>query len=143
MRLFAALAAAVALAACARPKPGQPPAVRLGQDACARCGMIISEARFGGGWVESDGRSVAFDDDGELLSALADHPEKKSAAFVRNTRNGDWLRVPDAVFERVDGLPTPMGSGYAAFKNPAEAAAFRDALRKPSALRAARAARRE
>jgi copper chaperone NosL len=127
-RTLAGLALAAVLAACGRSKPGQPPVVRLGRDACARCGMVVSEARFGGGWVEDDGRSVVFDDDSELLAALAERPRAKDAAYVRDAGDGRWLRFSAAVLIRIDGLPTPMGSGYAAFADAAEADSFRRGL---------------
>ncbi len=129
MRRLAALLSAAMLAACARPSAGGPPQVRLGEDACARCGMLISDARSGGGWIDEQGRSVVYDDDGELLEALARQPERRGSAFVRDSLDGRWLRVQDALLKKLDGLPTPMGSGYAAFADEAEAASFARAWR--------------
>lgn len=121
MRRHAAVLALLAgLSSCARQKPGDVPLMRLGVDACARCGMIVSDERFAAGYVDEDGRSVVYDDIGEFLEAVAARPALKARSFVRHAVDGRWLPAGAAVYIRIEGLPTPMGSGYAAFADEAE-----------------------
>jgi copper chaperone NosL len=125
MRPRAALAAAVlALAACRGDAPGGPPRYVSGRDACARCGMAVSEARFAGGWVDETGASVVFDDPGELLAALRESPERVRDAWTGDYETGAWVRAGEAFFVRAPGLATPMGTGTAAFADRARAEAF-------------------
>src|SRR5581483_4681889 len=60
----------LAFAGCSRQHPGDAPHLRAGSDACARCGMVVSDERFAAGYVSDRGESVIFDDLGELLAAL-------------------------------------------------------------------------
>lgn len=120
----AALLLAAALAACSRPKPGDVPTIRFGADECARCGMAVSEERFAAGYVDGGGRSVAYDDVGELLQAMTADPSLELSSFVHDAGDGRWLRAAGAFFLRVPGLATPMGTGWAAFSSEARARAF-------------------
>lgn len=124
MRGALPLAALLLLAACRKPAPGDIPNVVIGRDACARCGMIVSEARFTSGYVDAAGASVAFDDVGELLAAATADETLSRAAFVTDAVDGGWTRAETAYFVRVPGLATPMGTGMAAFKDRAHAEAF-------------------
>lgn len=120
----------VLLAGCAAQKPGEPPAVAFGKDACARCGMIVSEDRFAAGYVADDGRAVAYDDLGELLAALEERPGLRERAWARDLEGGGWLRLSEARVETVPGLATPMGTGTVAFRGEREAKAFLEARAK-------------
>ena len=124
MRLGSTILLAAALLGCGRPRPGDAPTVRLGSDPCARCGMIVSEERFAAGYVGDDGGSVVYDDLGEMLAALDERPELRGRAWVRDMKDGGWLRLKDAHAVRVPGLATPMGSGWIAFARQADAEAF-------------------
>jgi copper chaperone NosL len=118
-----AVAAALALSACAR-SSGGPPEIHYGRDACARCGMIVSEERFASAYVGADGETVAFDDLGEFLALASRDPALAAKSYVHDARDGRWLRAAEAVFVKVPGLATPMGSGYAAFSSEAGARDF-------------------
>lgn len=112
------------LAACA-PKPaGGPPRARFGQDACARCGMIVSEPRFAAGLVDGDGESVLFDDVGEAILALRPEPSLADKLYVNDMEGTGWVPAREALFLKAPGLATPMGTGVAAFRVPERAAAF-------------------
>lgn len=124
MKLWFPLAALVLAAACRQASPGDIPKIVFGKDECARCGMIVSEARFASGYVDADGKSVIFDDVGELLKAAAADASLGKAAFVADAENGVWTRAEDAFYANVPGLATPMGTGVAAFGNRASAEAF-------------------
>lgn len=124
MKCALALAALLLLSSCRRPTPGDPPNIAFGRTACSRCGMIVSESRFASGYVDASGRSVVFDDVGELLAAAAEDPSFSKAAFVPDAEDGAWMRAETAFYVRAPGLATPMGSGTAAFKDRPRAEAF-------------------
>jgi copper chaperone NosL len=128
--LALALVVTLSMSACSPQKPGDVPEMKVGRDACARCGMIVSDDRFASGYVDDDGRAVIYDDIGEFLEAVASKPELKARAFVRDAVDARWLPASSAVFKRIEGLPTPMGSGYAAFADEQEAAAFSTSARQ-------------
>lgn len=132
MKSSLALIAILFFGACARSVPTGPPEVAFGKQECARCGMIISEERHAAGFVDEDGRSVAFDDLGELLALIEERPELRAKAWARDLEGAGWLKLPQAHLERVPGLGTPMGTGWAAFVSRERAAAFL-ALRRPPA----------
>lgn len=115
-----ALTAALIFSACAR-SGSDLPAIHYGRDACARCGMIIGEERFASGYIGTDGETVAFDDLGEFLAAVSKDPALVAKSYVHDAQDGRWLRASQAVFVKLSGLATPMGSGYAAFSSEAEA----------------------
>lgn len=122
--MAALLALAAAVAGCARARAGDIPTVHLGADACARCGMTVSEERFAAGYVDAKGESVVFDDAGEFLAEAAEHPELMAVGWVHDTGTGRWLKASGALFRKIDGFPTPMGTGAAAFASKAGAEAF-------------------
>ena len=111
-------------ASCRESAPGDIPTIIFGRDVCARCGMLVSEARFASGYVEAGGKSVLFDDLGELLAAAARDPALSKAAFVPDVEDAKLVRAESAFFVRAPSLATPMGTGVAAFKDRARAEAF-------------------
>ena len=124
MRRAFRLAALLMLASCRTAAPGDVPRISFGRDACARCGMLISEARFASGYVDGSGRTVAFDDVGELLAAAAVDTSISKAAFVPDVEEAELVRAESAFFVRIPSMATPMGTGMAAFKDRARAEAF-------------------
>jgi copper chaperone NosL len=122
------------LAGCA---PGQaviePPAIRYGEDRCAECGMIISDARFASGllYEVSAGRyqSLVFDDIGNMLVYAEKHPEQKIVAwYVHDYASEEWLDATEAYFVSSREIHTPMGHGIAAHASRRAAQAMADEL---------------
>ncbi|MDD5302727.1 MAG: nitrous oxide reductase accessory protein NosL [Elusimicrobia bacterium] len=124
-----ALAAALVLSACAR-SSNDLPEIHYGRDACARCGMIVSEERFASGYIGAGGETVAYDDLGEFLDAVSKEPALAAKSYVHDAQDGRWLRAAQAVFVKLEGFATPMGSGYAAFASEKEAGDFATRLGK-------------
>lgn len=118
------LAALIMLASCRAAAPGDVPKIAFGRDACARCGMLVSEARFASGYVNASGKSVTFDDVGELVAAAAEDSAIAKAAFVPDVEESELVRAESAYFVRIPSMATPMGTGMAAFKDRARAEAF-------------------
>ncbi len=108
-------------AGCSGPPLSGPPSLRLGRDECAECGMLINEDRSPGAFLLDESgrrRHVLFDDAGCLLDFQRKNTEAGVInAYVRDYETRDWLDASAAHFVLADPdrLPTPMGSGIAAF----------------------------
>jgi copper chaperone NosL len=73
--------------------------------------MSVSEARFAAQLVAPGELPRFFDDLGCLASFLKAGPVPAGAmAFVADHRTKAWVRADLAVYTRVPGLATPMGS---------------------------------
>jgi copper chaperone NosL len=114
------------LAACGQEsEEPRPPGIQYGQDMCAACGMIISEARFTAATLLTNGETRKFDDIGEMLEYHMDHPEEQVQAwFVHDNGSEGWIRGESAYFVRSETIKSPMGSGIVAFEKKADADAY-------------------
>lgn len=109
MRIALALALAV-LAGCASGPPA-PAALDTRTEACRWCRMAVSEARFAAQLVAPAEEPRFFDDLGCLRDFLrAGGVAAESAAYVADHRTREWVEAARAVYTRVPGLQTPMGS---------------------------------
>jgi copper chaperone NosL len=107
LRLAALVAA---LAACAS-RPPEPAPLDTRNEQCAVCRMPVSEARFASQVVAPGELPRFFDDLGCLASAVEGGKLPVGAvAFVADHRTRAWIRADRAVYTRVPGLATPMGS---------------------------------
>jgi copper chaperone NosL len=109
----ALMAAALGLlvSACDTGAPGPAP-LDTRNDACAECRMAVSNPRFAAQIVAPGEDPQYFDDLGCLAAYLRDHDRlpPKAIAYVADHRSGEWVPPASAVFTRVPGLETPMGS---------------------------------
>jgi hypothetical protein len=107
---------------CAGEESEGPPEVALGKATCAVCGMKVSDPLYAAVSRTPEGETFTFDDPGCLIRHLRE----------RRDWVGDriWLAAYDAEGRLVplDGItlvgaefPSPMGSGFAAFLDPATA----------------------
>jgi copper chaperone NosL len=119
-----ALALLLILSACAPANPGGPPEVAYGKTECSHCGMIVSEDRYAAGYVADDGSTYVVDDLGELFDALKKTPSMRARSWARDLKGGGWVKLDSARLVHIDGHPTPMGTGWVAFKNAEDAKAF-------------------
>ena len=93
----------------------QPPEILYGQDVCDECNMIISEEKFASAYWTADGEPRRFDDLGEMMAYLGDHPDETIAtAWVHDLNSAAWLAAGDAWYVMNSGLTTPMGTGIVA-----------------------------
>jgi copper chaperone NosL len=110
------------LAACAGGPPA-PAALDIGNEACAWCRMLVSDARFAAQRVAPGEEPRFFDD----IGCLRDHlralpPDPRAAAFVADHRTKAWIAAPAAAYARVPSLATPMGSHIVAHADAASRA---------------------
>jgi copper chaperone NosL len=114
-----------------------PPAIVYGEDVCAQCGMIISDARFASAmWVQGDRgpESLIFDDIGDLLAYEEANPGLQVLArYVHDYDTEEWIRADSAVYVSSRDIQSPMGHGLAAFYD-AESAALHVATADGKAL---------
>ncbi len=118
------LAMALLVTACTRgPAPPARPDTR--NDSCAWCRMAVSDLRFAAQLVAPSEEPRFFDDIGCLAAFLkgGGAPARGQIAYVTDHRTKEWIRAARAVFTKVPGLQTPMGSGLIAHAD----AASRDA----------------
>jgi len=92
-----------------------PPEILYGQDVCDQCNMIISEEKFAAAYWTAGGEARRFDDMGEMMAYLGDHPDEAVAtAWVHDVNSAEWLAAADAWYVMNSGLTTPMGTGIVA-----------------------------
>jgi copper chaperone NosL len=114
MRAFTAaiaIALAIATAACSRDLTAPAP-LDTRNDACAECRMTVSAARFASQIVAPGEEPRFFDDLGCLAAHMRDRPPLPSGSvvYVADHRTREWAVAASAVFTKVAGLDTPMGS---------------------------------
>ncbi len=117
---------AVLLGACAQPSSEpQPPNIAYGRDMCDACGMIISEARFAAATVLVDGKTLKFDDAGEMFTYHAKNPQLQVRAwFVHDYNTQNWIPGATAFYVVAKDIKSPMGTGVAAFADKSAAETF-------------------
>ena len=110
IRRAAVLPALALLAACASGTP-EPAALDTRHEACAFCRMAVSSAA-GASQLASPGELPRFFDDLGCLSAFlkAGRAPAGAIAYAADHRTKAWVRADRAVYTRVSGLETPMGS---------------------------------
>jgi copper chaperone NosL len=111
-RFLAAATTVLALCAVACGSgPPEPAALDTRNDSCASCRMAVSSAVFASQLVAPGELPRFFDDLGCLGDFLkAGKAPEGAVAFVADHRTKSWVRADRAVYTRVPGLETPMGS---------------------------------
>jgi copper chaperone NosL len=111
MRRAAFVGFSVALASCTSGPP-QPAALDTKHEACASCRMAISDARLAAQLVAPAEEPVFFDDVGCLVGYLKEKRSLRPAtvAYVADHRTKAWVEAGRAIYTKVAGLETPMGS---------------------------------
>ncbi len=116
-----------ALAACAS-RPPEPAPLDTRNEQCGVCRMPVSEARFAS-QVVAPGELPRFFDDLRCLASFVKGgtPPAGAVAFVADHRTRAWHRADRAVYTRIPGLATPMGSHLIAHADAASRDQDRDA----------------
>ena len=110
MKSLLALPLLLALVACAEAPP-EPAALDTRNEQCASCRMAVSSAAFASQLVAPGELPRFFDDLGCLAGFLRGGQVPPGAiAFVADHRTKEWVRADRAIYTRVPGLETPMGS---------------------------------
>lgn len=119
------IALAIAMVACDRNDALGPPAIRLGEDVCVECNMIISDRRWATATIVQGSRGPQarlFDDFNCQANYELGHGEESILArWSHDHASGQWIRTEAANFLITDTMRTPMGSRMAAFRDLSEA----------------------
>lgn len=129
--LAAALAAGVFLVVRqAQERPRGPQPIAWDRAACAHCRMLVSEPRFAAQLIDQDGRVLAFDDPGCLLSWVNGHlPGAAVEVWFHHLHEERWVSAEQVRF--ISTSPTPMGFGLGATGEPAAGSlSYEEALRR-------------
>jgi copper chaperone NosL len=103
---------------------GSDPARITASDSCAFCRMTVSDLRVAAQVVAPGEDPRVFDDIGCLVNGLKSAAMPDAAvAYVADHRTGEWVRASDAVYSRIPGRSTPMGSHLVAHASAASRAA--------------------
>ena len=104
------LTLALLAVACGSGEP-EPAPLDARNEQCASCRMAVSSAVFASQLVAPGELPRFFDDLGCLADFLkAGKALAGAVAFVADHRTKAWVRADRAVYTRVPGLETPMGS---------------------------------
>lgn len=120
-RLLLACGALAGIAGCGAGDSMRPATLDTRNDACAHCRMSVSSVRTAA-QIVAPGEEPRFFDDLSCLSSWlgAGHVLPSGARiFVADHRTSSWVLADLAVFTRVPGLETPMGSGIVAHESEA------------------------
>jgi copper chaperone NosL len=113
---------ALAAAACGAAADG-PPHIEVDRSACAHCGMLISEPLYAAAYQAPGAEPRLFDDIACLLRAVEGEPRAEGLTYwFHDVATGQWIAGQEAVFVRSSVLPTPMGGGFLAYRDPAAVA---------------------
>jgi copper chaperone NosL len=116
----------VHLAAACSSSPGWPPQpaeLHLGEDACAECRMLASDARHAAQLRTPDGEVRFFDDLGCLLAHRRGAAADPLGVFAMTGAENRWVRADRAWVVQSAQYSSPMGYGLMAFGSQAEAQA--------------------
>lgn len=90
-------------------------AIRVGEDHCDYCRMVITDTRFGGEVLTPKGRTLKFDALSCLVNYLKENPVNSEHIFVLDyLKPGTLVPVTQAYFLRSQGLKAPMGEAIIA-----------------------------
>jgi len=98
--------------------------VRYGEDRCANCRMSIKDSRFAAVLLKQDEQKVLpFCSIECLATSLIKTPSTSGfQAFVSDYGHpGTFIEAPKAYFLQTKSIPSPMGFGLLAFRDPIEA----------------------
>ena len=115
-------------AGCSGATKDRPPSLRLGEEACDHCRMLINDDRFAAALAMADGEARKFDEIGCLLEYQANDAAAGKRCWVRCYSSSQWLDAQQAFFVHSPQLHTPMGCGLAAMPTFAEARELADEL---------------
>ncbi len=99
--------------------PSGPAPFRLGQDECAHCKMMITDAKFGVEIITKTNKVYKFDDVNCSNNYLKKNEETSSQMrdiyFVDYAVEGGFIPLENALFLQSDDIKSPMGSSLAVF----------------------------
>lgn len=114
------LSAALLLSASCGVRADGPPEIVVDRTACSHCGMLISEPLYAAAYRAPGAAPRLFDD----LGCLRDAARAERGAlrvWVHDATSGEWIDGRAATFISSSAIPTPMGGGILAYREPEDA----------------------
>ncbi len=124
-RIMILFLASLALTFCTRKVDQSPREINFDRDICVACLMGLADAKFSAQSINMRNEVVWYDDLGCLIEYM-DSPDwekfggNEAVSYIADASTGEWIRVEDAWY--VYGIDTPMGYGFAAYKDYSEGA---------------------
>lgn len=96
-----------------------PQEIRIGQQECDHCRMMISQEQFAAQLITEQGRQYAFDAI-ECMAAFVDSGDGREldihSLWVPDFNNpGNWIAAESAWYLQSDGLRSPMALNFSAY----------------------------
>jgi copper chaperone NosL len=91
------------------------PDLRLGEDVCEQCGMIISEEAFAAAIRLNDGKQLLFDDIGDMVTYFRLKGGDVAVFWIHDYTTRTWVHADNAYYVASNDLVTPMGHGITGF----------------------------
>jgi nitrous oxide reductase accessory protein NosL len=117
LRLFAVCLLALGLALAAFAQPMEIPE----GSHCYNCGMKVDPASPFAAEIVEAGKPLPFCDIGDMMHSYKKMAEKPGVLYVRDYASGEWTDALKAFYVKSDEFKTPMGWGFAAFREKGEA----------------------
>ncbi len=100
-----------------RPEP-----IRLGEDVCEYCKMVIADERFVAEVITKKGRVYKFDSIECMVGYFNENEEDIRKAYVVNFLNPrEFIPAEEAVYVKSPDIRSPMGMNLSAYINEEEA----------------------
>lgn len=111
------------LTACGSKKDVHPPEpIQEGVDRCEVCKMMIADDRHATQLLLNDGRSLKFDDIGDMALWVKNNGlENVNVRYVRDYHTEEWIQIEQAFFAYDEQFHTPMAYGVLSFKSKEDA----------------------
>jgi len=122
MKNYTLLLAALWLiaSACTRTVDQSPREINFDRDICVNCLMGLADQKFSAQSINQRNEVIWYDDLGCLVEYMnspdwAKYGGDEAVSYIGDAENGGWIRVEEAWY--LYGIDTPMGYGYAAYKD--------------------------
>lgn len=98
------------------------PYIDYGAAECAACRMTVSDPRYAAAVRDTEGEVRAFDSIECLITYLREAPRPGLEIWVADHAGTDGLHPAETMTVVLADFQSPMGKGYAAFRDPETAA---------------------
>jgi copper chaperone NosL len=123
--LLIILSGMIFVSACTRTADQTPREINFDRDICINCLMGLADQKFSAQSINLRNEVLWYDDLGCLVEYMKSpdwetYGGDDAVSYIGDAETGQWVRVEDAWY--VYGVDTPMGYGYAAYKENREGA---------------------
>ncbi|MEJ5339807.1 MAG: nitrous oxide reductase accessory protein NosL [Aquificaceae bacterium] len=103
-------------------KSDKPEPIKLGEDVCEYCKMVIADERFAAEVITKKGKVYKFDAIECMVGYFNENEEDIKKAYVVNFLNPkEFIPAEEAVYVRSPDIRSPMGMNLSAYRSEEEA----------------------